>query len=183
MTHHAKRWVTRLHLLAIALLIGALFSVPITARADDGDTQTFTEPLIHYIDVELQVVRAWPVVLDGVMAFVVQATVDGKPAPATLVSITPACPHSEEAGSSPGCAEMVGSVPKFWPLGIDGRAMIAIPIPSDTLSTGGDPFMTVTVTYGLPMPQPVEFEGHTPSPGWYHGAVTVKQPIWRGSCC
>lgn len=167
----------RARVLLVLLIMLSLLTIARPVRADDGGTLTFVEPSVELLGVEMQVVRVWPVEPGGTMTFVVQSTVDGLPAPTTLLTVTPACPYTEERGVSEGCARAIAEVPKFWPSGIDGRATIAIPIADDILSTGADAVMVATVTYGLPRPIPPEFEGHRVPYGWYHGSVTVQQPI------
>jgi hypothetical protein len=155
-------------LFAAVLVFGS--GVPVSA---DGDEPTLPHgPWIDFIGVDVTVVRVWPVEPGGTFSFVVSVTKDGKPAPTGLLSVVPSYPFADGVGVSEGSAVAVGETRKFTFSGVDGLAYIVIPVPDDVLATGAEPVMQATVTYALPMPSDPGYP-----PKWYHGAVTVAQPI------
>lgn len=130
-----KRWIVRLHILAIALLIGALFVVPVIVRAD-GDPPPASGPNIDYRQVTITAAQTWPVTPGGVL--VVKVTLrDGTiaPPPGWLI-VKPIWPRSPADTVSPGAAAATGTLTKFWPTYPNGDAWVVVPVPSDVLVNG-----------------------------------------------
>lgn len=170
MTARTKRWVSRLHLLAIALLIGALFTVPVTVRAD-GDPPATQGPFIDYQQVELTVAETWPVVPGGLL--VLRITVDdlGSPPPGHLI-VKPVWPRSEADTVSPGAARTTGTMTKFFPTYQGGEAWIVMPIPDDILSDGAPSTIGVEVDFAALVDR-----GRSMPALFYWGHLDHEQPI------
>lgn len=160
------------HLLLALSLIAALVHGGFPVSADDDASAIVHGPWIDFVGVDVSVVRTWPVEPGGSFTFVVSVTKDGKPAPTGLLSVVPSYPFADGVGVSDGSAVAIGEARKFTFSGVDGFGYIQVPVPDDVLATGADPVMIATVTYALPVPSDPGYP-----PKWYHGAITVAQPI------
>jgi hypothetical protein len=134
MTLRIKRWVTQLHFLAIALLIGALFVVPITVRAD-GDPPPVSGPFIDYQQVSVTVDQQWPAAPGGMMVLKVKVADKDQPPPPGYLIVQPLWPRNADDTVIPGAAAATGSQLKFWPTYTNGDAWVIVPIPDDLSAT------------------------------------------------
>ena len=170
MTVHTNRWTSRLHLLTIALLLGALFLVPVTVRAD-GDQPATQGPFIDYQQVALTVAETWPVVPGGLL--VLRITVDdlGSPPPGHLI-VKPVWPRSEADSVSPGAAETTATMTKFFPAYPGIASWVVVPIPADVLLDDAPPTVGVEVDFAALVDR-----GRTMPVLYFWGHLDHEQPI------
>lgn len=170
MTHHAKRWIVRLHLLAIALLVGALFVVPVTVRAD-GTPPAVAGPFIDYQRVALEVAETWPVEPGGPLVLKIAVSDLGSPPPGYLI-VKPVWPTNAHDGVSPGAAETTATMTKFFPAYPGIASWVVVPIPADVLLDDAPPTVGVEVDFAALVDR-----GRTMPVLYFWGHLDHEQPI------